>query len=49
MSQKLSRSRSTAGTSNTPLCFQRAALASSPLVKLPIGSIRPKGWLLGQL
>jgi len=27
----------------------RPPLAPSPLVKLPIGSIRPRGWLLGQL
>ena len=38
-----------AGTSNTLYVSNRPPLASSPLVKLPIGSIRPKGWLLGQL
>jgi len=27
----------------------RAPLLGSPLVKLPIGSVEPKGWLLGQL
>ena len=27
----------------------RPPLLGSPLVKLPIGSIEPKGWLLGQL
>jgi hypothetical protein len=27
----------------------RSPLAVSPLVKLPIGSVRPKGWLLSQL
>ena len=27
----------------------RAPLATSPLVKLPVGAIRPEGWLRGQL
>jgi hypothetical protein len=35
--------------SNKHYVSNRPPLAPSPLVKLPIGCIRPKGWLLGQL
>jgi Beta-L-arabinofuranosidase, GH127 catalytic domain/Beta-L-arabinofuranosidase, GH127 middle domain len=38
-----------ASSSNSHYVSNRPPLARSPLVKLPIGSIRPKGWLLGQL
>lgn len=35
--------------SNTHYVSNRPPLLSSPLVKLPIGNIEPKGWLLSQL
>ena len=38
-----------AETPNRHYVSNRSPLAVSPLVKLPIGSIRPKGWLLSQL
>ena len=35
-----------AGDSRTPLYVSNCApLAASPFVKLPIGSIKPRGWL----
>jgi len=36
-------------SSNKHYISNRPPLAPSPLVKLPIGRIRPKGWLLSQL
>ena len=36
-----------AGESNKHYVSNRAPLSSSPLVKLPIGAVEPKGWLLG--
>ena len=38
-----------AGTSNAHYVSNRPPLLPSPLVKLPIGAIRPRGWLLVQL
>jgi hypothetical protein len=38
-----------AATPNRHYVSNRSPLAVSPLVKLPPGSIRPKGWLLSQL
>ncbi|NLX21019.1 MAG: transcriptional initiation protein Tat [Phycisphaerae bacterium] len=34
---------------NTDPCFNRSPLLSNPLAKLPLGSIRAKGWLRHQL
>jgi hypothetical protein len=38
-----------AGGANIHYISNRAPLARSPLAKLPIGAIQPKGWLLSQL
>jgi hypothetical protein len=37
------------GEHNRHYVSNRAPLAASPLMKLPIGAIEPRGWLLGQL
>jgi len=38
-----------AATPNAHYVSNRPPLATSPLVKLPIGAVEPKGWLLSQL
>lgn len=38
-----------AGTANRHYVSNRAPLMASPLTKLPVGAVRPEGWVRGQL